>query len=474
MKQAPSLWVELASYAGRYCMFQRRWILMANILIVLIGVAWVLVEAPFRSPETEETAVNAELPKTDQSSSHLSSSAASSGATPPPGMITAEESEERRRQHLLKIQKIVQKAMEDGIMGTPVSVSTEAPAPSQEEQEERAKQILAEKGPLEAAQYLIGEHRYDELTVSLARQAVEAEPDSVEGLFVLGMVLRNPQERVGVYQQILELDPNSIEALVRLSGDLAQSQPMESIGYSNRLVELASSMGNERLWRGYFHQGLAYERLGKYDEAIEAYGKARPKFPSVDGRIQLIREGNPIFPPLDLTSSSKASETGQETAIGDTPSILPPRESPARDMAPVVTSIGSEPGQSDVDEQLSQGQASGMVKDVTSQYERLVAENPEAVSKAHYEYAQGLVKEGRFREAAEDLRRAIELNPKHTDSYRELARVYERTQDTERAAMVYQKALARFPEDEQLQREWETFRDKHLRDDAPKRPEQDK
>ena len=57
---------------------------------------------------------------------------------------------------------------------------------------------------------------------------------------------------------------------------------------------------------------------------------------------------------------------------------------------------------------------------------------------------------------------AIELNPDHTDSYRQLAKAYEKAGYLEEATILYREALKRFPKNKRLQRDWETFRKKYL------------
>ena len=471
---------------------RQQWIVF--LLIVLMGgsIAWILARGLPQSPEMREpgqVATEANTQKVGRQPDDVTSAKSArkqrlrqiiqelideDGAT----MADATDEVESRELREQKQRQVVQKLIDDGALPPvgfgPVEESTvsqpeESSMPSEEE---RAKQILEQVGPLEAAQYLADQHRYDELTVSYARQAVLENPNSVKALLLLGMVIRDREEEAVICRRVLELERDSVDALVRLGGMLAYSEPWASLRYSERLINVASATGHEYLSSGYFNLGLAYERLGKYDEAIEAYRTSQ--IGPAEGRILRIQTGDPIIPPLDTSSPPTDMDASRS---GDSSEALPTSTTVTDNVQedlPYATSPSMRTDEPQTTVQDAQEQESGESGDARDWYQRLAAERPEVVSQAHYELARELVKAGQFEEAAEDLHRAIELNPQHTDSYRELARVYERIQDTERATIVYQQALERFPEAERLRREWETFRNKHLRDDAPKRPEQDK
>ena len=337
-----------------------------------------------------------------------------------------------------------------GAVGLPYEIPMEAAAIATEEMD-----------TLTAAQYL-ADSGFPRIALVYAERAVAENPTSIEAqLFRATLIPRHKrlEDKEQAYRRVLELDADSVVALAGLGNTLKNTEPMEAIPYLRKAIELGVSNSVPERANVYYDLGFSYERVGQYGEAIDAYRKCIEITPDsfAAKHIQGIEQGTPLTQPIESVPQESYGETPREEAVSD--------ETRASDVE--KTSQGEETVTEPAPESSTQ-------EDAQTWYQRLMQEDREGLSRAHYEYAREMLEEGRLEEAADDLHRAIELNPKHTDSYRELARVYERTQDTECAAMVYQKALERFPEDERLRRDWETFRDKHLRDDAPKRPEQRK
>lgn len=137
-----------------------------------------------------------------------------------------------------------------------------------------------------AAEYILkyGEDR--EYAYELTKKALAENPNDVKALLHIGNYIENEDEKITLYRRVLELDPNSGSALSRLGRQLASDDPHAAIEYLNRLEQLQDSP----IPTPYTSLALAYERIGKYDEALKAYRNAYQANPMADNYMFVLRQ----------------------------------------------------------------------------------------------------------------------------------------------------------------------------------------
>ena len=307
--------------------------------------------------------------------------------------------------------------------------------------------ITEEMDTLTAAKFL-KEAGLKNWALKYAEEAVAENPNSFEALLLRTQLLppdRKDEKEAG-FHKLLEINPNSVEALLGMSSLLYCDRPQEGIIYSRKVLELDPSNGY-----AYTYLGFCYERLGQYKEALEAFKKAYQitQGERIAAHISAIKEGKPVFSVIQ-------SELNEREPCRTSPNWVSPYEPQDQ------TSTLKEKGKLAYEREAIERRRDEYQRGLETWYKRIVQEDPKGMALAHYEYARELMKQGKIDEAIYSLYRAIELNPDHPDSYRELAKAYEKVGYLEEAAILYQEALKRFPKNRRLQRDWEAFRRKYL------------
>jgi hypothetical protein len=94
------------------------------------------------------------------------------------------------------------------------------------------------------------------------------------------------QPATQVYQEVLRIAPDNVQALGNLGTMYAtRNQPAEAVEYFERAVAVNANVDDV-----YFNLGLAYQSLGKLDQALAAFRKALMQNPQDTDAAQKIRE----------------------------------------------------------------------------------------------------------------------------------------------------------------------------------------
>ena len=315
---------------------------------------------------------------------------------------------------------------------------------------------------LTAARFL-KETPLDTWALQYSEMAVKENPNSYEANLVRAQTLPGyppgvEGERIAAYYRTLEINPDSVDALVELSSMICRNRPLETLEYTQRAIELDSSCAI-----AFYHLGRALERLGWYEEAQNAYRNGIELGLGLDGlaaiNLRAIEEGNPRIKPIEYEQ-----QENQEIPYNQ----LSPETTLSDNVAQMLNNAPKGKIEDIIDKSKHKHEHEMRDSNTEAAYQQLAKEDPKGMAQAHYEYGSEMLRRGEIEEAIYDLSQAIELNPKHKDSYSELARAYERAGLYEEAASVYLEAIKRFPKDERLQREWDKFRKKHSQPDSKK------
>ena len=183
---------------------------------------------------------------------------------------------------------------------------------------ERAKVLTEGMDSLSAVKLLerLGEHHKS--IAEYARKAYADNPNNSEAALMWADTLKNRDEQISAYRRVLELDPNSAGALHSLGTILRRDDPHLAIEYLTKVERLQHPFAPVP----YSRLAFAYERIGEYDKAIEAYRKGYENDPHSDrdpymrGQIEDLEAGIykvPLWQPEE-------AETGNlENQVPDVP-----------------------------------------------------------------------------------------------------------------------------------------------------------
>ena len=190
------------------------------------------------------------------------------------------------------------------------------------EEHGRYSNALAERlSPYRAFQFLMKVDVRETSTATgraLAKRALaeRGDPDFELRLYLA----RNAPDKataIAVYREILEEEPNQARALNGLGHGLAYDEPVEAIRHFKRANRLDSTLGLQGL-------GLAHERLGQYDVALDYLKRAIAQEEYVNhmtwSHMHAIEEGDPVWKPIALTdAAAPVEETGEQRAAQPAP-----------------------------------------------------------------------------------------------------------------------------------------------------------
>ena len=185
------------------------------------------------------------------------------------------------------------------------------------EEHGRYSNALAERlSPYRAFQFLMKVDVRETSTATgraLAKRALaeRGDPDFELRLYLA----RTEQDRaaaIAVYREILEEEPNQARARNGLGHRLAYDEPVEAIRHFKQANRLDPTLGLQGL-------GLAYERLGQYDVALDYLKRDIAQEEYVNhmtwSHMHAIEEGNPLWKPIALTdAAAPVEETGVQRA----------------------------------------------------------------------------------------------------------------------------------------------------------------
>ncbi len=281
--------------------------------------------------------------------------------------------------------------------------------------------------------------------------AFAENPESFEVLLLWTRSRLGAESEAG-YRKLLEMNPNSVEVLAELGGLLCDQHPEEAIVYLKKANQL-DPQGQV----GLTSLGFSYQRLGEYDKALAAF-KKRYEFnrsPLVMGQILAIESGNPLIKPLQ-------HEPQKQLPIETPPEVPSQEEVPA-----IPNTPDGLKGETNFDESLGDFTPPSENPAATAAEQQGIEEflrMLEAIEQTiPGESSSPLNPTQRVEEQIADLERFIKTRPNRAEGYLELAQAYKDAGDDEKAAAVYRRARKRFPNDEEVRRESEAYRERRER-----------
>ena len=195
---------------------------------------------------------------------------------------------------------------------------------------ERAKVLTEGMDSLSAVKLLerLGEHH--ESIAEYARKAYADNPNNPEAVLIWADTLESREEQITAYRRVLELDPNSAGALHSLGRLLTIDDPYTAIEYLTKVEWLQHPLVSVP----YSSLAFAYERIGEYDKALEAYRKGYEKnshsdsAPYMRARIEDLEAGIykvPLWQPDGVEMNSPENQ-GPDMPDNFIPEIPAPTE----------------------------------------------------------------------------------------------------------------------------------------------------
>lgn len=148
---------------------------------------------------------------------------------------------------------------------------------------ERAKVLTEGMNSLSAVKLLerLGEHHKP--IAEYTKKAYADNPNNPEALLFWSSTLGSREEKNAVYRRVLEIDPNSATALLLLGRNLRREDPHAAIEYLTKVERLQDPLAPTP----YSRLAFAYERIGEYDKAIDAYRKGDQRNPYSDSALYI-------------------------------------------------------------------------------------------------------------------------------------------------------------------------------------------
>lgn len=176
------------------------------------------------------------------------------------------------------------------------------------EEHRRYSPALAKRlSPYRAFQFLlkvdVRQHRIGEGREHAKRALAERGDPDFELRLYLARTEQDDATAIAAYRDILDEEPNQARVLVGLGNTLTYDKPVEAIRHLKQANQLDPTLGLQGL-------GLAYQRLGQYDVALD-YLKERI---AQDGEyvnhltwmhMEAIEKGNPRWKPIAVTDTAE-------------------------------------------------------------------------------------------------------------------------------------------------------------------------
>lgn len=228
-----------------------------------------------------------------------------------------------------------------------------------------------------------------------------------------------------------------------------------ALGLASAHAAPSSGTGAARQAQAEYLRGTLLERRGAYADALAAYEKAL----SLDPSAAFIA-GEAAELALQLEDRDRAEKWARkrlELAPGDAKSrvilgrVLWTRGDAEGAEAEFAKALQSDPASADTLFALTELTAARDPKRARKLLEDFLAGHPEEAARALFELGRLDAQEQRYAQAAEELKRSIQLDDAESDPARlALAQVYEIQRDTPAAVAAYQRLLADDPDDAEL------------------------
>lgn len=298
------------------------------------------------------------------------------------------------------------------------------------------------------------------------QRAHELAPRSFKWLYYWGSLLLNQKKRreaVPVLTSAVQLRPNYLPARLKLAEALLESGRSQGAGqlYEAILKEYPNTA------EARYGLGRVHAASGDLAGAVELYGAACELFPTYGPAHYALAMAY-----RKLGQSDKARE--HLSIYEQNKNIVPPVDDPLRDerrgldssavsfvergvaleqVGRIEDAIQATEKAVELDPKLVLAHANllslygrvGNLQKAEEQYRAVMALNPDQFPKAHYDYGVLLMTKGKYKQAEEAFRRAIQINPSYAQAHNNLGYLLEREGNLPEAMAEYRKSIGSMP-----------------------------
>lgn len=292
-----------------------------------------------------------------------------------------------------------------------VRLITNGPFTEEQYRIEHAKVLTEGLDSLSAVKLLerLGEHHKS--IAEYAQRAYAENPNNSEAVLMWADTLESQEEQIAAYYRVLELDPNSAPALHSLGTILRRNHPHTAIEYLTKVEHLQYPLAPTP----YSRLAFAYERIGEYDKALNAYIKGYERNPHSDSalyiraQIEDLEAGIykvPLWSPEEAETGTPETPVTSEDFIPEGPfstetegTHTPEEATETRDTETAARAAMTDPEIEAFFKNMSDAQLAEFEKFIANEY-------PEFLEQSHSEQSQETQRRERF--SSERLSRAMQ------------------------------------------------------------------
>jgi tetratricopeptide (TPR) repeat protein len=281
------------------------------------------------------------------------------------------------------------------------------------------------------------------------RQVLEQQPDSIDGLNLLGALVYQQgrfQEAVSCFEQVLTLQPDNPDAYNSLGVALkGQGRAAEAVSYYRQALSLRSSHPEV-----YNNLGNALRELGQVEEAIVAYQQAlklKLNYPEAHNNLgALLKNQGKFEEAIVHYREAIALKPNYCEAYQNLGAALHRQGDLETAIQTYQQALQLKPNQPEVYNSL------GNVLQQEGKFEAAIAQHQQAIvlkphyPEAHHSWANALQQQGKLEAAVAQYQQALALRPDYPEACSNLGNALQEQGKPEEAIAQYQRALELRPD----------------------------